>query len=212
MGFIVAISIIVTAYFLYLGFRDSDKISSINVIIGAVLFTLCCGWVIAATVYDLGIIVFVQILYGSGAALLSGLALALVLKLWKKLIGLIVAIGIPFALYACLEIAFPYSSDQVIRKNGEFVAKALNEYYADNKTYPQSLSEIVPNYVSDLKEPKSIWGWLYMGDDKNFTLGYVFYVDKWGYTICKYSASLPKWNCPLDYSTVPFSLEPTPMP
>ena len=209
----LAVAIIAISYFLYLGLSDSEQVSWINVTIGASLFLLCCGWVIMATIYDWGIVTFIQILFGSGAAVFSGVSLAFALKRWRKVTGLIVAIGIPLALYASLEVASLYSPDQVIRRNGEvIIAKALNEYYIDNKTYPQTLNELVPNYVSDLREPKSIWGWLYTGNNKDFTLGYVSYIDKMGYTICKYSASSLNWDCPLDYSTAPFSLAPTPMP
>jgi hypothetical protein len=208
------LAIIVISYLLYLGLRDSEKASWRNIIMSAGLFLLCCGWLIIATMtYDWGPIVFIQILFGSGVAVFAGISLAFALKQWRKVAGLIVAVGIPLALYASLNVAFPYSPDQVVRRNGEtIIARALNEYYLDHKTYPQVLNELVPNYVSDLREPKSIWGWLYIGDDKDFTLGYVFYVDKWGYTICKYSASSPKWDCPDDNSTAPFSLAPTPWP
>ena len=213
-AFGLAIVIIAISYSLYLGLRDSEKVSWINIAIGASLLLLCCGWVIMATIYDdaLGIIAFIQILFGAGAAIFSGVLLAFALKQWRKVTGLIVAIGIPLALYASFEIASPYSPDQVIRRNGEeIIAKALNEYYIDNKAYPQSLDELVPIYVSDLREPKTIWGWLYTGNSKDFTLGYVSDIDRMGYYICKYSASLPKWDCPDDLSTAPFSLEPTPM-
>jgi hypothetical protein len=213
ISFGLALAILAISYLLYLGLRDSEKVSWVNITMGASLFLLCCGWVITATIYDWGIIAFIQILFGSGAAVFSGVSLAFALKRWRKLAGLIVAAGIPLALYASLEVGFPYSPDQVIRRNGEeIIAKALNQYYIDNEIYPQNLDELMPNYVSDLKEPKTLWGWLYTGNNKDFTLGYVFYIDKMGYTICKYSASLPEWNCPLNYSTAPFSLEPTPMP
>lgn len=208
-----AFAIITISYFLYLGFRDSEKVSWINIIIAASLLLLCCGWIIMATVYGWEVVALIQILFGSGAAVFSGISLVFVLKRWKKVVGLVVAFGVPLALYTSLEVAFPYSPNQILRRNGELIiARALNEYYIDNKTYPQTLNELVPNYINDLREPKSVWGWLYTGDDKDFTLGYVSYVDKFGYTICKYSASSPKWDCPLDNSTAPFSLAPTPWP
>jgi MFS family permease len=205
----------VISYFLYLGLRDSEKVSWVNMAIGAGLFLLCCGWVIAATIYNgaLGLFVLIQILFGLIVAVFSGIFLAISLDGWRKAAGLVVAIGIPLALFASMEAAFPYSPNQTIRRNGEeIIAKALNEYHIDKKAYPQSLDELVPKYLSDLREPKTLWGWLYTGDNEDFTLGYVVYIDKMGYGICKYSASSPKWDCPLDYSTAPFILAPTPMP
>ncbi len=203
---------IAISYLLYVGLRDLAKVSWINIVISAVLLLLSCGWVIWATIYDLGFFAFFQILFTTGAAIFSGIFLTFALKKWRKVTGLIVTIGIPLALYASSQVAFPYSPDQVIRRNGEtVVVKALNEYYIDNKAYPQNLNELVPTYVSDLREPKTIWGWLYTGNSTDFTLGYVSGIDRMGYYICKYSASVPKWDCPLNLSTAPFYLEPTPV-
>jgi hypothetical protein len=209
----LALVVVAISYFLYRGLRDPDKVSWTYIAVGTSFFLLSCGWIIVSTIYHWGIIALIQIVFGSGAAFLLGVSLAFTLKRWRKVVGLIVAIGIPLSLCASFVVALPYSPDQVIRRNGEgILVKALNEYYISNKTYPNNLIELVPNYLSDLQEPDPTWGWLYTGNNRDFTLGYVFYVDKWGYTICKYSASLPKWDCPLDYSTRPFSLGPTPMP
>ena len=210
----LALAIGAVSHFLYLGLRDPETVSWLLIAISTILFLFCCGWVIiGTTTLDWELMVIMQVLFGSVAAVCAGISLAFCLKHWRKVAGLIVAVGFPLALFASLKIASPYSPDQVIHRNGEtIIAKALNEYYADNKTYPQSLNELVPNYLSDLREPKTLWGWLYVGDNKDFTLGYVFYIDKWGYIICKYSASSPKWDCPNDYSTAPFSLAPTPGP
>jgi hypothetical protein len=204
--------IVIVTFFIYRGLRNSQSVSWAKIAIGISLILLCCGVIIVEVINDWGFVAYIQILLGSGAAVLSGVSFVVVLDRWRKLGGLIIAIGIPLTLYASLEVGFPYSPNEIIHRNGEEIARALNNYYVDSKAYPQTLSELVPNYLSDLKEPKSIWGWLYVGNDDDFTLGYVSYVDKMGYTICKYSKKTPKWDCPLDYSTAPFHLEPTPMP
>lgn len=212
LSFGLAFVIAIATFFIYRGLRNSHSVSWTDIAIGISLLLLCCGAIIVEVISDWGIVALVQTFFGSGAAVLSGLSLAVVLDRWRKLVGLIIAIGVPLTLYASLEVGFPYSPNEIIHRNGEAIARALNDYYVDNKTYPQDLSELVPNYLSDLKEPKSIWGWLYVGNDDDFTLGYVSYVDKMGYIVCKYSRKTPKWDCPLDYSTAPFHLEPTPMP
>jgi hypothetical protein len=163
-------------------------------------------------VHDLGVIAFIEVLYASGAAVLAGILLAWSLARWRKIVGLLTGMGFPIILFVSLEIGFPYSPDSIIRKNGKAIGQALNEYHADKGNYPETLNELVPAYLTDLREPKTIWGWLYSASKDDFTLGYVSYVDKMGYTICKYSATAPEWDCPLDYSTAPFHLAPTPMP
>jgi hypothetical protein len=77
--------------------------------------------------------------------------------------------------------------------------------------YPASLDELVPIAATALpEEPATIWGWLYTATDDDFTLGYVYGVDKLGYSVCVYSAQKPEWDCLPNYSTGPFILEPTP--
>ena len=207
-----ALAIITMAFFFYRGCHNSEKLCWHNIAVSAGLLLLCCGWIIVATIYDLGLIAFIQDLFGSIAAVSAGIWFVIILRGRKRAVGIIFAIGVPLALFMSLELAFPYSPNEIIHKNGESLAAALTIYYRDNKTYPQTLDQLLPNYATDLKEPKSLWGWLYTSDHKDFTLAYVSYIDKWGYTICKYSASSPKWDCPLDYSTEPFHLAPTPWP
>jgi len=212
LGFGPAIITTIAAFFFYTGLRDSQKTSWIKIALGISLLWLVCGWLIALVISDWGVIAFTEVLFASGAAVLAGIWLIWSLARWRKLAGLLLGVGFPFVLFISLEVGFPYSPDSIIRKNGNVIARALNEYYADKGNYPEILDELVPTYLADLREPETIWGWLYRAGEDDFTLGYVFYVDKLGYTICKYSRTAPEWNCPLDYSTTPFHLAPTPMP
>ena len=91
----LALVITMGSFFFYRGFRNSQKVSWANIAIGISLLLLCYGWIIVATINDWGIVAFIQILFGSGAAVLSGLSLAVILDRWKKVVRLIVAIGVP---------------------------------------------------------------------------------------------------------------------
>lgn len=212
VAFGVAFAVMIAAVLFYSGLKTSERVLWVNIAVGTGLLLLCFGWIVVATIIDWGIIAFVQALFASAAALLSGLSLVWLLSRWRKAVGILLAIGVPLGLYLSLEVSHPYSPESLIRKNGEAIAGALNHYRSEHKTYPQSLLELVPIYLSDLNEPKTTWGWLYTSNGDSFTLGYVSYVDKMGYTVCKYSAEAPEWDCPLDYSTAPFVLAPTPMP
>jgi len=211
-GFGLAIVTSTAAFFFYAGLRDLRKTSWVKIAIGISLLLLVCGWLIALVVSDWGVVAFIEVLFASGAAVLAGILLAWLLAGWRKIVGLLIGVGIPIVLFISLEVGFPYSPDSIIRKNGKAIAQALTEYHTDKGNYPETLDELVPAYLTDLRVPKTIWGWLYTANEDGFTLGYVFYIDKFGYTICKYSTTAPEWDCPLDYSTAPFHLAPTPMP
>lgn len=73
------------------------------------------------------------------------------------------------------------------------------------------LGDLVPDYVNDLRQPQSVWGWLYRVQNDRYTLGYVMWVDRSGYTICMYSPAAAVWNC-RDNPVEVFPLGPTPGP
>jgi hypothetical protein len=207
-----AVLIAASAFFFYAGLRDSRSIAWTRIAIGISMLLLACGWLIAVMISDISLIAFYEFLFASGASVLAGVSLVLLLVRWRKVIGLLMSIGFPVALYLGLEIGSPYTPDSIIRKNGEAIAQAVTEYHSDRGIYPDTLNELIPAYLTDLREPKTIWGWLYLTSRDDYTLGYVSYINKWGYSICKYSATAPEWDCPLNYSTAPLVLEPTPGP
>jgi hypothetical protein len=209
---IPVIVIVIIGVLLYRGFQDKNRKSWADICVAIILVLVCCLSVVIAIMNDWGVIVFIQIIFASGAAILSGIALVLFLDQWNKLVGILMATGIPLALFGSLQLAFPYSPDQIIRNHGEEIAGKINSYHLDKGAYPDALDELVPNYLSELNEPGTIWGWLYTANKEDFTLGYVWYVDSIGYSICMINSASLQWECPMDHSTGPFILEPTPMP
>ena len=98
----------------------------------------------------------------------------------------------------------------VEHNNGRILAKALDTFFEENGYFPETLDELTPNYISDLNEPESMWGWLYHVDDSNhYTLGYVFAVDRYGYSVCSLEAGKSEWRCNAN-SPAPFDIPPTP--
>jgi hypothetical protein len=148
----------------------------------------------------------------SGSALVAAIWMARSLSPWRKVAALLMSIGFPFALFASIQLGSAHSPESMAQKNAKVIAQALSQYRAAKGEYPPNLEALVPEYVSDLREPRTMWGWLSIPTGDDYTLGYVFDVDKFGYGICKYSAKVPKWDCPSDYSTAPFTLAPTPAP
>jgi hypothetical protein len=207
-----AVLVAVSAFFFYVGLKDLQKVAWAKLAIGISIFLLACGWQIAVLVSEISPFAMFEFLLASAASILAGISITVLLNRGRKVFGLLICIGFPIALYTTLEIGLPYTPDAIIHKNGEAITQALVEYYANWGKYPETLNKLVPEYITDLKEPKVIWGWLYTASADDFTLGYVYDIDKWGYTICKYNATSPEWDCPSNYSTAPFILKPTPWP
>ncbi len=96
------------------------------------------------------------------------------------------------------------------RNNGLILAKALDTFFEENGYFPETLDQLIPNYITDLNEPESMWGWLYHVDDSNhYTLGYVLTVERYGYSVCILETGKSEWRCEIN-SPALFDLPPTP--
>ena len=119
-------------------------------------------------------------------------------------------------MYACLDYGMRFSPNTIIENNGEEVALALDKYFIDIGSYPNSLDDLVTDYIDDLKPPKTHWGWMYKLEGEEFILGYLYYVDKYSYSIRIFRSTTKDWETltidPMDHSVDPFSLGPTPTP
>jgi hypothetical protein len=207
------LSMIAQAVFLYIGFRNQAKISPKYLAVAATWFILSCGYMIAVGFVDTFLWNLWNLISGAIAAIICGYVLILYLKGIKKFVGVIFVLLIPLTLLISFFIGSENSPDARARRNGKtLVAGALQRYYTNHHTYPASLSDLQPDYLDDLHEPSSLWGWLYHGEGTDYSLGYVTYIDKFGYSICKISASSPEWVCPDNHVTEPFVLQPTPTP
>jgi len=129
----------------------------------------------------------------------------------RKAIGILIGIAIVVAMFVAIRIAYYFSPTVVRERDGIVLARAIDQYKVDTGHYPQSLDELHPQYVADLKSPKDHWGWLYVSTDRDFTLGYVAYVDKFGYLVCVIRSTDRNWGC-LPEANDPFDLGPTPGP
>jgi len=129
----------------------------------------------------------------------------------RKSLGILIGISILVAMFVALRITHYFSPTVVRSRDGIVLARAIDQYKIDTGHYPQSLDELKPHYVIDLKSPKDRWGWLYVSTNQDFTLGYVADVDKFGYLVCVIHTTNRNWDC-LAEATDSFNLGPTPWP
>jgi type II secretory pathway pseudopilin PulG len=209
---LISIALMVGAVYLFWrGLRDTSK-SDPGMMIGALLLlALVCllvGAVSASGGYG-GILGFLVTMFTSAAALVAGVFLAALLKGKRKLVSILIGVVFPIALFLSVLAGAGFSPELQSQSYAAVIAAQLDEYRSDKGYYPGALEELVPDYLADLREPKTIWGWLYTATEDTFTLGYVFYVDKLGYSVCIYPSDLRAWDC-LTNSTGPFDIPPTP--
>ncbi len=197
----------------WIALRSPQKIARGWGAAGLGLLVLDCIWLVSfASEGGLGgVAAFIAGALMAGTALIASALLALFLPGWRKLVAVPLVIVFPVALFASTQIGDAYSWERIAEKNGVFIAQALNRYHADHLTYPKTLTELVPTYLDNLREPRAVWGWLYTATQDDFSLGYVYWVDREGYSVCVYSSMVPEWNC-LPGSPGPFTIAPTPGP
>ena len=123
-------------------------------------------------------------------------------KIWSKsgLIVIVILILIVISV-VFLELFIDLDKDRLETMDvGNEIIKALESYYAENGKYPQSLNQLVPKYLHEIKFPK--WGeggWVYKYGDPNYfriTVGY----KNWGksyYPVMYYSSAQKEvgWIC-----------------
>lgn len=210
---------IVATKFIDEGLRDPLALDLTKIYTGAGLLLLICLYLIIEMAMGMLLGVIFVFLYTCLVSFLCGVYLLFSLPGWRKPVGLLVGLAFPIILFISSDtIGRYFEPDSIIKRSGDTIVMALNEYYSDQGRYPEKLDDLVPTYLAELKEPGTMWGWLYLVEKDNFTLGYVDDIDWTGYGICKYSAAIPEWDCQDDYSkgpfrsTEPFHLEPTPSP
>lgn len=213
-----SVFIVVAAYIIYESQQGQSEIRWNRIgTASALLICACISFVIGLAVgFSYG--VFFVFVLATIVALLSGIFLGAYLTRWQKLFGLFIGLGFPLIMLLSIYLGLYFDPDSIIERNGDAIAGALYEYHTDKGLYPENLEDLVPTYIDDLKDPGTMWGWLYVSTKDDFTLGYVNDIDSMGYGICKYSPDIPEWDCVDDYSeepfrsTEPFHLEPTPTP
>lgn len=200
------------AYLLRSALHDLKPRSLVLITGSLMIFARLCYWLgDFASEGDLApVFAFAQAILLSIIVLVVGIWMVWSLPGWRKAAALLMSIAFPVALFISINIGYERSPDAIIRRNGQAIVQALEQYHEKTGTYPKSLEELVPTYLNPLPtEPKTIWGWLYTSSDDDFTLGYVCDVGKLGYSVCVYTPEAREWDW-LHNSTGPFTLEPTP--
>lgn len=156
-------------------------------------------------------IAFIIGLFTSAVAFIGGLALAFYWRDRRRLVALAFALTFPITSYLTFLIASGYTPERQSEAYALVIAQALEQYRVDHAVYPETLEQLIPDYLMDLREPKSIWGWLYEANAERFLLGYVSGVERFGYFVMIFEAQSGNWNL-FDPATNPFDLPPTPGP
>ena len=130
---------------------------------------------------------------------------------WKgrcRLLPLLFLLIYPTAVFVSIMFADRFSPESRREAYLEVVAQQLDWYRADHGRYPESLDQLIPTYLDNLREPETVWGWLYVATDDGFSLGYVARVDRWGgYSVSIYPSETRAWDF-LVFSDGPFDLPP----
>jgi hypothetical protein len=202
-----------SAFLFWQGFRYSHRLIWLFGIAGLIPLVLACLFIASLSGSGGlgGAVGFIIGLFLTVSAFVGAILLLVKLPGKRKLVAAILFPLFPVVLYLSLQAGSEFSPEAKIKSDGEIVAQALNGYRAMNGRYPVKLQDLVPQYLTDLKEPETVWGWLYKASENEFSLGYVWDVDRMGYSVCVYPSTGSKWNC-LTYSSGPFDIPATPGP
>jgi len=205
--------VILSSWLFYKGLINQEETTWGLVILGFVIQIVFYAWFLYSPSIGFGVLGFIQLLFTGGTSILAGLFLVGFLPGLRKLFSLALIIS-PVIMFVCLDYGMSFSPNAIIEKNGEEVALALEDYFIDNGSYPDYLDKLVPNYIDNLKQPNTHWGWLYKLEGEDYVLGYFYYADKYRYSIRIYRPTTTEWETLdikfLDRSIDPFNLGPTP--
>ena len=214
IGSIAMTGIAVVAIFY--GLKDAHLVRRWPLVIGFGLLIVVCLLTAIISTQDWGGILAIMtgIYYLGIIVIVASLVMLLLLPKWRKTVALLVGIAFPLLFWQSMLIGSEGSPDAITRRDGILMAQALNAFYADNRAYPTALEELAPKYLAKVPDdPQSSGGWLYKLTSDGFALGYVSWVDKFGYSVCFLTPQDTDWNCPLNVSSgEPFDLGPTPVP
>lgn len=157
------------------------------------------------------LIAFIIGMFTSALAFIVGLALAFYWRERRRLVALAFALIFPIASFLSVTVASGYTPERQSQAYALVIAQALEQYRVDHAVYPETLEQLIPDYLMDLREPKSIWGWLYEANEEGFLLGYVTYVNWAGYSVRYFDSQAQNWVSSLAPMN-PFDLPPTPGP
>lgn len=211
---IAAVSVLIfgSVYLIYKGLQNPARISQVYTGIGFCLIFFVFIFLFFVTTLD-SLFIFSSIFMLIVCVVITLLA---VMILWKKpekirksfRLLLIAAYTVGF----CTSVFWGYlfTPTQRIERDGGGVIRALDDFHSRKGFYPASLAELESSStIQFVKAPSSLWGWLYIATDNDFSLGFIKDVDKFGYWICQFPSKTRQWDCVPEAQT-PFHPDPTP--
>jgi hypothetical protein len=210
LKFVPAVSIVLSAWCLWQGFRHVGQVIWKFLVIVLVIFAILCILFFYFSILD-GIMAVFDVLFTALAIFISGIFLIVFLPGRRKFFATIMLIVLPLVLIMSMVFGGIYSPTTQIGYHAFLVMGAIDDFYYDNGSYPKELRDLVPNYRLELTDPSPNWSWLYKSKGDEYSLGYVYYIDKLGYVISIFRPSLRGWEVSFK-STDTFELEPTLMP
>jgi len=76
---------------------------------------------------------------------------------------------------------------------GEEIISALETYHTDNGEYPETLDDLVPDYIAAISVGEYLHEWRYTSDGLTYTLEFVYYGP--GVNTCIWESGASDWIC-----------------
>ncbi|MCA9905779.1 MAG: hypothetical protein KC547_18110, partial [Anaerolineae bacterium] len=158
------------AFLFWQGLRDVTRVNKGSLVGGVTLLVVVCVLVGAySTAGGLGVGVALMLsLYSTIIALVTGLVLAFELRGKRKRVAILISVIYPIMLFLSIVIGSQLSPEIAWRNFAAVIAQRLDQYRADYGRFPATLDDLVPLYLDDLREPTTVWGWLYTGSESAF--------------------------------------------
>lgn len=127
----------------------------------------------------------------SAVAMVGGLiafvAFVFYLSNRRKVIAVVVVFLLPILFAAGLKVGNQFAPERRIESDTAALVTALEKFRIEQSAYPQTLQELVPQYMTALPDsPESNYGWLYKQTNDHYALGYACWIDRYFVDFCVY--------------------------
>ena len=205
----------VAGFLMQSSLQDASRISWWRIITSSVLLVSLCVFMAIISSGGGGLGAILLILPTVGVEIVAALWMVWSLPRWRKFAALIMGVAVPVGLVVSVLIGNTQSPETITEKNGNRIVQALEQYHLETGAYPTELTKLVPVYFAAVPEAHTTQGtgWLYTANDNQYTLGYWYYPEKYGVTLCLHSTENNKWECEPTYLSRgwgPFQGVPTP--
>jgi hypothetical protein len=115
------------------------------------------------------------------SAAVAGIVLVIVFKGWLRLGGVAFGALVTLLILLAANMGGQVPYKQATENRAERIVFALERYYGDHGSYPESLRELAPRYLLVIPEPLILRdvGWCYRGGENHYQLG-TFYREFFG--------------------------------